>query len=551
MVVNAGDQASVRIAAEYVRLRSIPGGNVINLSDVPDSESIDVDVFRSKLLGPVLSAIDERGLSEQIECVAWSSGFPTAIGIKSDIGEQQLPKVLTPTASLNGLTYLHQLVMQRDLRYLSLQINGYARRPIVRKPVRTPSANDVRDYQAAMQAAIRDESWDQAEQVLSRLVKSYPESASFHYNHACCLARLGRLEDALVALRQSAKAGWWNRRHAERDEDLKKLRDRSDFEKVLSEMEAQVFKVQPSRGFRRQQRWAVNGTPVDTGGLQYLLSTVLAVTRGRGTSAEEAIQYLRRSVAADTTSPRGTIYYLRNGNIRSTSRDGQFPSAVSMLKAAGVQARIVDGILPQNADDVQGLMVGTAKFDWKSSGSTIQPGAICEHFTSFGGVMRANAGQTPLTEFLRFGAAGSSGTVAEPYAIPAKFPDAFVHVHYAAGCCLSESFYQSITGPYQLLIVGDPLCQPWAAPPQISVEGLKSDQRIGGVVTITPVSSDGVSRFELYVDGRLVDSCGPGESHQLDTTALTDGPHEVRIVAVSSALVETRSRVIIPLRVAN
>jgi len=61
--------------------------------------------------------------------------------------------------------------------------------------------------------------------------------------------------------------------------------------------------------------------------------------------------------------------------------------------------------------------------------------------------MRANAGQTPLTEFLRFGAAGASGTVTEPYAIPAKFPDPFVHVHYVAGCCLAESFYQSITGP--------------------------------------------------------------------------------------------------------
>ena len=43
--------------------------------------------------------------------------------------------------------------------------------------------------------------------------------------------------------------------------------------------------------------------------------------------------------------------------------------------------------MPLNKPDVQGVMMGTASFDWKASGSTILPGAICEHFTSFGGVM--------------------------------------------------------------------------------------------------------------------------------------------------------------------
>jgi hypothetical protein len=67
-------------------------------------------------------------------------------------------------------------------------------------------------------------------------------------------------------------------------------------------------------------------------------------------------------------------------------------------------------------------MTGIADFDWPASGSTVVPGAICENLTSFGGIFTPAAGQTPLSEFLRAGAAGSSGTVIEPYAIQAKFP---------------------------------------------------------------------------------------------------------------------------------
>ena len=440
VIVNENSQASLQIAAEYVELRKIPDGNVIRLSDVPEFETIDVEVFREKLLGPVLRTIERRGLALQIECVAWSSDFPTAINVKADVGQTELPQVLTPVASLNGMTYLYQLVMNKDLRYLSLQSNGFARRPL---------------------------------------------------------------------------------------------------------------NGQVSRGFRQQQQWAADGSPVSQGGLRYLLSTVLAVTRGRGTSTEETVDYLRRSVSADSTFPDGTFYYLRNKNIRSTSRDGLFVSAASLLNAAGLKARIVDGVLPKDVDDVQGLMVGSAKFDWEASGSTILPGAICEHFTSYGGVMREKASQTPLSEFLKHGAAGASGTVTEPYAIAAKFPDAFIHAHYASGCCLAEAFYQSVKGPYQLLIVGDPLCQPWADPPEFRVAGLEPDQKVNGFVTATPLSGDNVSRYEFYVDGRLRDACRPGESRQFDSTALSNGSHEIRVVAVSNNEVEARSRIIIPVEVAN
>ncbi len=119
------------------------------------------------------------------------------------------------------------------------------------------------------------------------------------------------------------------------------------------------------------------------------------------------------------------------------------------------------------------MMLGVADFSWKDAFSTILPGAICDNLTSCGGMLADGSSQTPLTELLRYGAAGSSGTVVEPFAMMQKFPTPQIHVHYARGCSLAEAFYQSVSCPFQLLIVGDPLCRPWAKIPQLELVGLK------------------------------------------------------------------------------
>ena len=64
-----------------------------------------------------------------------------------------------------------------------------------------------------------------------------------------------------------------------------------------------------------------------------------------------------------------------------------FPQAVKELEELGVSAQIIKGTVPINRNDVQGVVMGTPDFDWKASGSTILPGAICDNFTSYGGIM--------------------------------------------------------------------------------------------------------------------------------------------------------------------
>ncbi len=311
----------------------------------------------------------------------------------------------------------------------------------------------------------------------------------------------------------------------------------------------------PTRGFHARYGFDLLGQRQMSGGQRYMLSAVLGYTTGEhNPSVDEVIEYLHRSAAADGSLPLGTIYYVRNNDIRSQVRHNQFALAVAALRELGVKAEILEGVVPRDKPDVQGVMIGKANFDWANSGSTILPGAICDNFTSFGGDLRGRS-QTLLSEFLRFGAAGASGTVAEPYSFHEKFPHPMIHVHYARGCTLAEAFYQSVHAPYQLLIVGDPLCRPWAQIPAVSVDGIKPGETVKGRVVFTPSSrtdsGKAVRRFEVFVDGVLATSCEPGESTNFDSAKLTEGFHELRVVAIEDSAIETQGRILIPFIVDN
>lgn len=310
----------------------------------------------------------------------------------------------------------------------------------------------------------------------------------------------------------------------------------------------------PTVAFHGWYGWGPKGELLEAGGQQYMLSTLLAVTSGRGTSVSQALNYLKRSVAADGTHPKGTIYFSKTDDVRTKARFEQFPQAVEELKKLGLGAQVISTATPVGRADVLGAMIGVNNFSWPKSRSTILPGAICENLTSFGGIMAEDGGQTPMTEFLRYGAAGTSGTVVEPYAMWMKFPSPLVHVHYARGCSLAEAYYQSVFGPAQLLIVGDALGQPWADIPKVSIEGVTAGATISGKLELTPtakVTSGEIERFELYVDGRRVDVASPGSKLTWDTSADLDGTHELRVVAIGPGPIETPGRAIVSVVVNN
>jgi hypothetical protein len=281
-----------------------------------------------------------------------------------------------------------------------------------------------------------------------------------------------------------------------------------------------------------------------------MLAAMLAYIGGPATTLDQALASLRASAGADGSRPAGTIYFMASSDVARTGpRRWAFRPAAEALRKLGVKAEVLDGVLPPKKPDVAGAVIGIANFDWASSGSTILPGAFCDHLTSTAGVM-SGAGQTLLSEYIKHGAAGSCGTVTEPYNLQAKFPTAFVQVYYASGCTLAEAFYQAVACPYQQLLVGDPLCRPWAKIPVVRVTGLKEGERLSKPRWLSAVvrSAEPVTRLELYVDGKLRATGKPGKRLLLDPAGLSAGAHEARVVAAAGPL-ETTGRQIVGFRV--
>jgi uncharacterized protein (TIGR03790 family) len=318
---------------------------------------------------------------------------------------------------------------------------------------------------------------------------------------------------------------------------------------------------QATRAFRSKYQWRPGGARVAQGGLSYMLSAQLGCVADYGSSVDQIKSYLSRAAAADGTRPAGTFYYMKNGDVRSTVRDAGYPAAVAELKILGLKAELGAGVVPVNAGPLLGLTTGSTNVRL-TAGTSFAPGALVDNLTSQGAVFAAPRPpqtdpkpQTRVAEYLNQGAGGASGTVIEPLASPPKFPSPVLHVHYARGSSMAEAFYQSVQGPFQLMIMGDPLCQPWAMIPQVTVDGIADGATLAGQATLTPSAKlfgkREVDRFELFIDGLAHSTHAANEPIALDTTQLADGHHELRVVAIDATPVETQGRWIANVVVAN
>lgn len=439
LVVNASDEAAVRIAGAYQKIRNIPDGNILFITPTDINYGMqrlrttnDTDLMNT-YLNPIASAIRDRGLSSQIDYIG-TLGLPT----------------YTTTTKYGG---------NRD-------------------------------------------------------------NISVNY-------RMMRLDQELAGGTLSTSTG------------------------------------QSQSSLTLNSNTAMHHSKIYTnyGNAQYYMSGAIGYTGQFGNTPSQVIANLQYTATGDGAKPRGTIYFEENDDVRSNTREYQWPGVQAALTARGiswVQERNVPGNTPQNRANVLGAVIGAAEYT-TPNGSRYLPGSWADSLTSGGGDF-SGYNQTKATSLIAAGAAASCGTVTEPYAIANKFTNASVHVFMADGSTIGEAFYKSVVSPYQQILIGDMLAQPNADLPVISMaEAPAAGQQVRGTMNISASAAlnnstlaTGIKEMRLLVDGKTVlKNTGASANFDLNTLNLSDGRHELRIVAVNNAAAESQSEKIWSINVNN
>jgi hypothetical protein len=333
LVVNAQSWASLAVANEFIYLRRIPPNHIVYLNGFSNFERIDVDTFRQQILGPVLTAVQRRGLIGQIDYIVYSSDIPHTIDTRSDVGDFRLPRENKPVGALTGLTYLYQQILTKNPSYMAFSTNRYMRWPLAQRPQPLTPAQRQLFHQAL--TLTHSGKWFAALTLLDSLNTQVADTYTIQYQRARCLAATGQTDQALNALKSAVALGWTDARQITAESTFMALHRESKFKDLVAQLKQGIYAVQPTLGFRHADGWTPQGGR-SPNGARYLLSTMLAVTSGRGNSFTEVVTALCRSVAADASRPDGKFYFMRNKDVRSTTRQPHFNAAVDHLRRLGL-----------------------------------------------------------------------------------------------------------------------------------------------------------------------------------------------------------------------
>lgn len=231
------------------------------------------------------------------------------------------------------------------------------------------------------------------------------------------------------------------------------------------------------------------------------------VTMLTSTNLAEAKAIVDQGAAGDGTFPNQPAYLGKSNdrlrNVRYTGFDDAILNA-RLLNRSTLLRTNVNG--PENLGYISGYANGSAVFN--TGLMRFAPGSMADDLTSFSGRLYEPNDQTTLLTFLNAGACGSFGTVVEPCAHLGKFASPLNYFYQARGFSLAECYYQSVSHPYQGLLVGEPLSAPYAAPATGQWVGLPANSVLGGTTNLeavfaSPEQGRPVQQVDLFIDGRF------------------------------------------------
>src|SRR6185436_8358117 len=136
---------------------------------------------------------------------------------------------------------------------------------------------------------------------------------------------------------------------------------------------------------------------------------------------------------------------------------------------AAFEARVrnTERVLRSNAIPIVASPQLGSQFGWRRPYALPEftPGAMADNLTSFSGYLfEDSAGMVQALHYLVAGATASFGTVVEPCSYLEKFAAPRNYFYQARGFSVAECYYQSVTNPYQGILIGEPLAAPFAVP---------------------------------------------------------------------------------------
>jgi len=229
---------------------------------------------------------------------------------------------------------------------------------------------------------------------------------------------------------------------------------------------------------------------------------------------EDAKGMITLSLASDAKRPDGTACLARSSKDDPRGMyNGSYPDLAAALKILGLKAETLDPLDTASPfaprEGISLLQFGQSHWDPAfPAKNRFQPGALVDNLTSYALAWGAFApgrpvDQTPMTRFLSAGATVIHGCVREP--TTGAWDSGYLHLRrYAEGYNAAESFTMAHPWlPWMNLVCGDPLTQPYALRPAVTLEegpGTKPPYRLK---VSAKASREGaaIRSLTLYVDG--------------------------------------------------
>lgn len=212
-------------------------------------------------------------------------------------------------------------------------------------------------------------------------------------------------------------------------------------------------------------------------------------------------------VASDSSFPTQTTYLAKSYDLFRNVRYVEFDDAIFNTRLyGGYSLNSTNTYTSANLPILLGFQNGVSSYNLYQT--AFVPGAMVDNLTSYGGLLFETSGHTGVMDFLNAGATASYGTVVEPCNYLEKFPTSMNYFYQARGFTIAESYYQSLTNPYQGILVGEPLAAPFAHPAAGQWLGLPTAAPLSGTtnLTLTLDAADAahpVQQVDLFVDGQL------------------------------------------------